>query len=340
MRTFGRLIFIALALGLLAGGARAQQDASKRARDAFAEGTTFFNLGQWDKAVESWQLGYKYKPDPIFLYNIAQAYRLAENHERAVFFYKSYLRNSPKAPNRLEVQERIDQLQKLIDQKAKAREAEPEGVAAPGTAPTTAQAEPPPTAAAAPPAPAAAETAVVAQAPPKAHALRGDLGISGGADLWVVGPTSGFKASGGFTLTGGYTPLTTERIQLRVGATLGYAFLSDVSSTDHFISALADPMLRVRLWREKLYGFVDVGLGVMIIAGLSRDSQFLFPHAVPSGAFATFQLRPALGLEYRVIPRLGIFLSPSVIYSPRPHELFFHATLLRIDVSAGGTFYF
>jgi hypothetical protein len=335
MRSFGRLICIALALGVLAGGVRGQ-DNSKRARDAFVEGTTFFNLGQWDKAVEAWQLGYKYKSDPIFLYNIAQAYRLGENHERAVFFYKSYLRNAPKAPNRAEVQERIDQLQRLIDQKAKAREAEPEGVALPGAARPTAQAEPPPP----PAAPAPAETAVVAQAPPKPHVLRADLGVSGGADLWLVGPTSGFAASGGFTLTGGYAPLTTDRIALRVGASVGYAFLSDVSSTDHFISVLADPMLRLRLWREKLYGFVDVGLGVMIIAGLSRNSSFLFAHAVPSGAFATFELRPALGLEYRVIPRVGIFLSPSLIYSPRPHELFFHATLLRVDVALGGTVYF
>ena len=52
---------------------------------------------------------------PGFLYNIAQAYRRRRTPQKAIFFYKGYLRNSPKAHNRAEVEQKIAALQKQID---------------------------------------------------------------------------------------------------------------------------------------------------------------------------------------------------------------------------------
>ena len=40
-----------------------------------SRGRRYYDLGQFDKAIEAWQQGYDQKPDPGFLYNIAQAYR-------------------------------------------------------------------------------------------------------------------------------------------------------------------------------------------------------------------------------------------------------------------------
>src|SRR5262245_8860449 len=111
MRSVARLFAPVVFLVILCARAQAGpvEEAAHKAREAFAEGSAQFNLGNWEKAVDAWQNGYRQKPDPIFLYNIAQAYRLWENHEeRAIFFYKSYLRNSPKAANRDEVQEKVD----------------------------------------------------------------------------------------------------------------------------------------------------------------------------------------------------------------------------------------
>jgi len=91
-----------LLTALIAGAAPARAEDAQKARDLFQQGTTYYDLGQFDKAIESWQAGYREKADPGFLYNIAQAYRVAGDPQKAIFFYKGYLRNSPKAHNRVE----------------------------------------------------------------------------------------------------------------------------------------------------------------------------------------------------------------------------------------------
>ncbi len=50
-------------------------------------------------------------PDPVFLFNIAQCHRKMGHDKEAVDFYKSYLRNAPNAPNRADVQKRIQELE-------------------------------------------------------------------------------------------------------------------------------------------------------------------------------------------------------------------------------------
>src|SRR5262245_20698693 len=47
------------------------------ARKHYAEGTKAFNLGEFQRAITEYRAAYNAKPDPVFLYNIAQAYRLA-----------------------------------------------------------------------------------------------------------------------------------------------------------------------------------------------------------------------------------------------------------------------
>jgi hypothetical protein len=338
MRIVVRSLAVVLVVGLLGRALAAPpvDENAKKAREAFTDGTTYFNLGQWERAIESWQAGYKHKPDPIFLYNIAQAYRLAENHEKAVFFYKSYLRNSPKAPNRQEVQDKIDQLQKLLDQKRAAREAAPEGALSPGEKPAAPTPQPPPQAQ---PQTTGATAEVVREAPRPMKPRRADLSVQGGVDFWALG-AGGFTTAAGVALSGGYDVWQNDRLALRVGAKVGYSYLSDTHSTDHFISLLADPMLRIRLWRERLYAFVEVGVGALIVAGLSNGSTMLVPRALPSGSFAAFELRPALGLEYRIVPAFALFLTPTLIYSPSPHQYFASSSLVRLDVDLGASIRF
>ena len=104
-----------LVAALLAGAGPARAEDAQKARELFQQGTTYYDLGQFDKAIEAWQAGYREKADPGFLYNIAQAYRVAGDPQKAIFFYKGYLRNSPKAHNRVEVEQKIAALQKQID---------------------------------------------------------------------------------------------------------------------------------------------------------------------------------------------------------------------------------
>src|SRR5689334_23312553 len=76
-------VFATLAIG--ATPARAQD--AEKARQLFQQGSKYYDLGQFDKAIEAWQQGYDQKPDPGFLYNIAQAYRQKQDATKAIFFY-------------------------------------------------------------------------------------------------------------------------------------------------------------------------------------------------------------------------------------------------------------
>jgi hypothetical protein len=380
---------LVLACLCLAPIARAAPPAevAKQAKDAFVEGTTQFNLGHWDKAIDSWSRGYELKNDPIFLYNIAQAYRLAENWEKAVFFYKNYLRNAPKAPNRAEVEERIEQLEKLIVAKRNAHDAQPTEpiVANPPPRPQqppppppkpvqpkpqpkqeVAKPAPPPKPQPAPPKPQPQPKQEVAKPqpppppPPKQEVVtreperttttvevrherpvlrplrRGDVSISGGVNLWAVGVPGGAQPSTNVALSGGYTAWYNDRLELRVGAKIGYTYLADIGSTEHFLSVLADPILALRLWKNALFFNVELGVGALVLTGVANGSVLLPARAAASGTMAAFELRPAVGVEYRVGSRLGIFLMPALIYSPSPGALA-TSTLLRFDVSLGAS---
>jgi hypothetical protein len=333
------------ALLLVAAVAEAAPDVTRKAREAFQEGTALFNLGKFDKAIEKWEEGYQAKPDPIFLYNIAQAYRLIGENEKALFFYRNYLRNSPSAPNREEVEDKMQKLEAAIEAQKRTREIPPDEAlpltgrkplpSAPPKAQTPAPAEPPrplpvirrtP----APPAPATV-TATVTRAP----RYSADLAVAGGLHVWALGLPGGVDPAFGFTVGGGYDALVRGRLSLRIGVKLGYSFVSDVASTVSLVSLLAEPMVRLSLWRDRLYGFVAVGFGGLFLDGLTRGSAFLETRASPSGVLAAFELRPSLGLEYRVVPRVAIFVAPELVYSPAPDPAFLEGTLLRFAVSLG-----
>lgn len=121
---------VVMALGvvvaLTAGVARAQEDATAaQARVLYERGMAHFQLAEYDDAIARWQEGFRLKPVPEFLYNIGQAYRLSQRPDKAVQAYKAYLRMSPKAANKVEVDRHIASLQKAIDEGQRAASAPP-----------------------------------------------------------------------------------------------------------------------------------------------------------------------------------------------------------------------
>jgi tetratricopeptide (TPR) repeat protein len=122
------LAALASLLGCLGGIAHA--DAS-RAREHYQRGTTLFDLTKYREAAAEYEAAYQEKPDAALLFNIAQAYRLAGDNEKAIRFYKTYLHRIPTSENRSEVQSRIDELQGAIDQQKKAQQGPPEGTLRP-----------------------------------------------------------------------------------------------------------------------------------------------------------------------------------------------------------------
>ncbi len=104
------------------------------ARRLYAEGRKAFDLGEFEKSIVAYKAAYKLKPDAALLFNIAQSYRLANDPTSAAFFYKSFLRNRPDAPNRAEVEERIKQMDEAA-RKGTAPVSPPAAVPPPATPP-------------------------------------------------------------------------------------------------------------------------------------------------------------------------------------------------------------
>ena len=90
------------------------------ARRHYEAGLARFNLKEYKAAVEEFEAAYRLRPDPVFLFNLGQSYRLADDPEQALYFYKAYLRMAPDAVNRRDVEERIGALEQVIAAKKKA----------------------------------------------------------------------------------------------------------------------------------------------------------------------------------------------------------------------------
>src|SRR5437762_702257 len=86
------------------GGVPARADKAL-AREHFRKGMAKYTLEKWDEAIREFELGYTEESDPSFLYNIAQAHRLAGRNKPALDFYRRFLLRKPDAPNRAEIQE-------------------------------------------------------------------------------------------------------------------------------------------------------------------------------------------------------------------------------------------
>ena len=102
-----------------------QSDASAIAKARYEKGMAHFQLEEYNKAIAEWEEGFRTRPVPEFLYNLAQAYRISKVPERALTLYRRYLSMKPNAPNRVEVEQHILQLEKAVSTSAKAANSPP-----------------------------------------------------------------------------------------------------------------------------------------------------------------------------------------------------------------------
>src|SRR6266496_3989928 len=101
----------------------------------YQRATRAYDLQKYTEAIDEYQKAYEISGDPPMLYNIAQAYRLADQPGQAAQYYRRFLQRMPNARNREDVERKIADQEKLADQRKKL-----EPVAPPPTAPT----KPPP----------------------------------------------------------------------------------------------------------------------------------------------------------------------------------------------------
>lgn len=195
-RPFALLSFAA---ALLAGAPSAQaQDDVAAAKGHFQKGTRLYEVGDYREALDEFKAAHLAKPDPAFLYNIAQCHRQLGDAGQAVTLYKRFLVASPNAANRTEVERRIAELEAVVGAR-KDREipeaapsaAAPAAVPAPSPAPTSAGASGE--------APALASAPAVPP-PPSGSSLRYLRWIGAGVTVALVGGAiaSGLSASSRF----------------------------------------------------------------------------------------------------------------------------------------------
>lgn len=113
-----------LALMLLAGSAQA--DDVIKAREHYKAGSRAYEIGSYEEAIREYGEAYRLKDDPAILYNMAQANRLAEHPTEAEHLYRMYLMKVPNAPNRAEVLNKIDALQRLLEDQRRTKNLPPD----------------------------------------------------------------------------------------------------------------------------------------------------------------------------------------------------------------------
>jgi hypothetical protein len=128
MRVGAAVVVVALCTG---NGAWAKTPLEE-AKEHFINGTKLFNLTRYDDAIREYEAAYEIKDDPVFLYNIAQAHRLAGHLEKAIRFYRNYLRQAPDSPKRAEIEQRIVDMEKALETQHNQQAVPPIGVMQPG----------------------------------------------------------------------------------------------------------------------------------------------------------------------------------------------------------------
>jgi len=157
-------------------GARHKHGAPSReeeARELYKSGMTHYELGEFDAAIDDFKHAYALTSAPGLLFNLAQVYRMKKDPEQAVYFYRTYLRLVPNAPNRADVEALLAENQALVDD-ARAKKRAADAAAAAAAARSAAATAPAPVAAPPPP-----------RVPPRRRPWRAELGS--GAAVGALG---------------------------------------------------------------------------------------------------------------------------------------------------------
>jgi tetratricopeptide (TPR) repeat protein len=105
------------------------------AREHYERGLAKYNLAEFDAAIVEFKQSYELSKAPRLLFNIAQAYRLKKDYESALYFYNTYLRADPNPPNLDDVDTKIDEMKRALDEQHKAAATPPPPVTPPPVTP-------------------------------------------------------------------------------------------------------------------------------------------------------------------------------------------------------------
>ena len=119
---------VAVVLVMLGGQAWAESSRQNRqaSKKHFRQAEQHYKLGRFDQALQDYSKAYELLPLPAFLFNIGQCHRKMLNYERAIFFFRGYLRELPSANNRKTVEDLIAECTRLLEEQLAKRQSDKE----------------------------------------------------------------------------------------------------------------------------------------------------------------------------------------------------------------------
>lgn len=344
----------AMVLGGSLALAQPSPDKQKIAEDEFNKGNTAYNLGRFDESVDHFTKAYEAWPQPEFLYNIAQAYRLGGNCKQAVYFYKRFRSlkerdtEAPLSPQKkAEVDKFINDLAECAAKADTGANAQPQSLDRPtGTSTTTTT----PTATTTATKPEPLETAdegsdeadvgeeddggevhtQLASGPTMVSArLESGIALLGGGEGLefpiqpVVALTAGYPIPvGPATIEAGvglsYTPLPYEAMGAQKQGTMLGARAVGV------ISYPVAPKVSLR---------GQLGVGVVSLSGLAMGNPITTDRT--AGSFTLLNVRVGVAADYAITQNIVATLQPfALAYSPGADGMYADS-LREIDVLLG-----
>jgi tetratricopeptide (TPR) repeat protein len=124
-------------LALLSPAVSAQQKQDwSQAKTHFKNGERYYNVREYEKALEEYKTAYLMSEQPALLFNMGQCYRFLERYEEAISTYKTFLRVAPDTPLRKDIEGLIIETEALLAKRlAASAPAAPEGAASGPSAP-------------------------------------------------------------------------------------------------------------------------------------------------------------------------------------------------------------
>jgi tetratricopeptide (TPR) repeat protein len=113
------------------------------AKKAFGEGKKLFDKGKYAEAVEKFKESYRLSKNPLLLYNIALTFERLENAEKALFYYRKFLKDAPEdAAQRPDAEKSVKALEQVAAAAEPEAEPEPEADVKPPEPEVDPEAEP------------------------------------------------------------------------------------------------------------------------------------------------------------------------------------------------------
>lgn len=108
-----RLAAALLAAALLAGPARAEDDAAE-AKARFRKGADLYRAGKWREAIAEFEAAYRLKPHGAIHFNVAQCREKLAEWPGALRAYEDYLREVPDAKDRAAVRASVRKVEEKL----------------------------------------------------------------------------------------------------------------------------------------------------------------------------------------------------------------------------------